>query len=382
MCVICQEVTAKSDSATLGEKGANNINFSSRERGDTISAQAGDVVHVKCRKDYIKPSSIKISKRQAGQTSSKSPKKKRLRSGSGPTFNLIKRCLFCCFKTRHAKGDADCLIVDEALRAAESSVTAVIGEDTDLLVLLLHHVKPTMRDVFLTSGSAANKNEMKLWNIQVTQERLGQDVCQHILFAHAFSGCDTTSKPFNMSKPLPLKKLESGELMEEAKLFHTRFADPDEIATAGEKVFVKLYNGKAGDSLNTLRSVRYHQKVASSNKQVEAKALPPTASASRFHSYRVYFQVQEWACLGRNFFLVPQEWGWELQQGQLFPTTTDVPPAPEDLLKVVRCNCKKDCSSGNCSCRKHGLVCTTACGECRGESCTNVAIFLEELDSE
>lgn len=57
------------------------------------------------------------------------------------------------FVTFHAKGDADCLIVAKALVSAKESATVVVGEDTDLLVLLLHHVEPTMHDVFFTSGS-------------------------------------------------------------------------------------------------------------------------------------------------------------------------------------------------------------------------------------
>ena len=42
-------------------------------------------------------------------------------------------------RTTHAKGDADCLIVWEALQAAELSPTVVMGEDTALAVLLLYH---------------------------------------------------------------------------------------------------------------------------------------------------------------------------------------------------------------------------------------------------
>ena len=39
----------------------------------------------------------------------------------------------------HAQGDADTLIVRTAVSCAINKTTVVIGEDTDLLVLLLHH---------------------------------------------------------------------------------------------------------------------------------------------------------------------------------------------------------------------------------------------------
>ncbi|KAK7491791.1 hypothetical protein BaRGS_00017047 [Batillaria attramentaria] len=105
------------------------------------------------------------------------------------------------------------------------------------------------------------------------------------------------------------------------------------------------------------------------------KVLPPTSSAARYHSYRVYFQVQEWANLAEKGELLPENWGWELRENQLLPVTMDLPPAPEVLLNIINCSCKKDCSSGKCSCRKHGLACTTACGECHGISCTNSVQF-------
>jgi len=54
---------------------------------------------------------------------------------------------------------------------------------------------------------------------------------------------------------------------------------------------------------------------------------------------------------------------------------TDLEPAPESLLKFVGCKCKlsatNPCDSNTCSCRKHGLKCVTACGDCRRESCRN-----------
>ena len=83
----------------------------------------------------------------------------------------------------------------------------------------------------------------------------------------------------------------------------------------------------------------------------------------------VYLQVQELICLDRD--LDPQLWGWQISSGQLEPQTTDLPPAPDFLLRYIRCNYKTDCKSKACTCRKHGLDCSLACGECKGLSCDN-----------
>lgn len=49
-------------------------------------------------------------------------------------------------------------------------------------------------------------------------------------------------------------------------------------------------------------------------------------------------------------------------------------PAPEHILQIIRCNCstttKNPCGK-LCQCRRHGIPCMTACGQCQGINCTN-----------
>jgi len=75
------------------------------------------------------------------------------------------------------------------------------------------------------------------------------------------------------------------------------------------------------------------------------------------------------------------QWGWTLEEGRLDSTTTNLPAAPESLLKIVRCNCKTDCNSRRRTCRKMGLEHSVACGECRSTSCSNSsAVEDEDID--
>ncbi|KAL8579030.1 hypothetical protein ACOMHN_035969 [Nucella lapillus] len=55
---------------------------------------------------------------------------------------------------------------------------------------------------FFRSSSA------KVWDIQAVQSVLGEDVCKHILFAHAIGGCDTVSSLFSIGKSIPFKKAQ------------------------------------------------------------------------------------------------------------------------------------------------------------------------------
>ena len=48
----------------------------------------------------------------------------------------------------HAKSDADLLIVLKAVESAETTKIVLIGEDTDLMVLLLYHTKSHGFDLY------------------------------------------------------------------------------------------------------------------------------------------------------------------------------------------------------------------------------------------
>ena len=56
-------------------------------------------------------------------------------------------------ETHHAKGDADILIVQTAVQCAVSCQTILVGDDTDLLVLLCYHVKDNSCDIFFKPES-------------------------------------------------------------------------------------------------------------------------------------------------------------------------------------------------------------------------------------
>ncbi|KAK2718991.1 hypothetical protein QYM36_006117 [Artemia franciscana] len=69
--------------------------------------------------------------------------------------------------------------------------------------------------------------------------------------------------------------------------------------------------------------------------------------------------------------LKAEEWGWKNKDDFLYPLTSDLPPAPRMLLKIVKCSCRVQCSSARCSCFKNGLVCTSASRTCKGTMCSN-----------
>jgi hypothetical protein len=65
----------------------------------------------------------------------------------------------------------------------------------------------------------------------------------------------------------------------------------EEIKT-GEQPHVCLYNSEVGKDVNKLRVHKFYDKTMSSTATVQPHTLPPTASAMKYHSLRVYQQFQ------------------------------------------------------------------------------------------
>ena len=267
-------------------------------------------------------------------------------------------------EVKHCAGDADYDIVLTACTMAERRPVILVGDDTDLLVLLLHHLKPTDHDIYLQTTN-------KILNIHTLQDHLGPTILSSLLFLHGVTGCDTTSRLYGIGKVMAMGKCD--KLKDHASTFMKPNQSHDDICKHGEATLEVLYSCKPGNSLDFQRAATFSSKVASRSAYLPPESLPPTCDAAKYHSYRVYHQVQTW--LGN--ILEPTEWGWVLHKSQnverLKPIRMQKDPAPASLLKLIKCNCQGKCEKKTCSCRKNALPCSLACGHCKGITCSNAA---------
>ena len=197
---------------------------------------------------------------------------------------------------KYSEGDADLLIVQEAVAAASYTDTILVVDDTDLLVLLIHHAKDTTFTVFFRpEKKQASKLQGRCWNIKELRSALGSLVCDNILFLHALLGCDTTSRIFGIGKPSALSVLKKSPIFcRAAERFRDATSRKTDITAAGEIALVALYGGSEDQSLNDLRHIHFCKKVSSSSSFVEPRILPPTSASAMYHSFRVYYQIQMW----------------------------------------------------------------------------------------
>lgn len=281
------------------------------------------------------------------------------------------------FFCKQAAEDADADIINTSIEIAKHNKTViVVGQDIDLLVLLnqlnsnnynIYFQKPgsgNVKDLFYTSHSFNHKSVKSI-----------------VALLHCFSGCDTISAFAGKGKKTTVKALLSDKnLSTLADVFYKKDAEKEVIAKNGLQLIKAIYKCKKDSmTLNTLRFHNYQAATVKSSFKLEK--LPPTEDAAKQHCYRAYYQLQTW--LGNE--LTATDWGWKQHAGGIMPIFSDKDLIPAILLKTIFCNCETGCNSNKCSCRKHGLKCTSLCSNCHGsEKCTNVeeTTYEELSDSE
>lgn len=127
-------------------------------------------------------------------------------------------------RTLQARNVADVLIVDMAMELSHTTAVAVIGEDVDLIVLLMAKT-PSDQNIIFKPGRG---------NIKPTL--FSTQGLRDILFLNAFTGCDTTSAAFRKSKLGFIKLyLKSPDVQGTAAVFSDPSSTKDDVEEAGEK---------------------------------------------------------------------------------------------------------------------------------------------------
>ena len=99
-------------------------------------------------------------------------------------------------EVNHTSGGSGLFIVQAVIKTAIDYPTVLIGKNTDLIVIALHHFT-NKKALYLTSAEVLNIGHAK--------QVLGE-ICHDILVIHAFSRCDTTSRIHSVGKPAVLHK--------------------------------------------------------------------------------------------------------------------------------------------------------------------------------
>ena len=220
----------------------------------------------------------------------------------------------------HADEDADFTICKMACSSSNEKPTAVIADDADVFQLLIHHANAEDFDLYMVMSK-------QTVSINILKKKLDPFLSRGLLFLHAISGCDTTSRPYGIGKATVLKKVSA--LRNAIDTFMSPSSSKKDVETAGEKALLEIYGCQLTPSLNSARVERFQEKVVTSAEYVPPEKLPPTTDAASFHSYRTYHQVQTWQ--GND--LPSTDWGWEESSVGLVPVRMSQSAAPESFLE-------------------------------------------------
>ena len=266
-----------------------------------------------------------------------------------------------------AEDDADTLVVREAMKAALTQAVDVKADDTDILCMLVVHIHAVSKDIILKTKGCS-------FNIKHIRDNMPNEQLRLLLLSHAFSGCDTTSGIHGHSKVQILKKMASQNAPKDAldTLLNLR-SDRQAISKAGIVLNFQFIYKRPSTPLRQIRYEIYSELVAK-GKFVPQK-LPPTDASATQHTLRSYLQYRDWAML-ESQSLNPLQYGWVKSSHTFEPVGFEGEVAPAALLNFTACNCKTTnpdaaCNSNRCSCKRMGLYCLAACGNCHGVSCQN-----------
>ena len=129
----------------------------------------------------------------------------------------------------------------------------------------------------------------------------------------------------------------------------TESATPMEISTAGEQALVILYNGTSGEQLDSLHYKHFYNKVCTNASCIHPQTRHPLQLLQNTTASE--FTPKYWSgkvVVSKSGLCM--EWEWKKGDGKLVPVLTNLLPAPDELLKMIRCNCHSDCSSMKCTC--------------------------------
>ena len=236
----------------------------------------------------------------------------------------------------------------------------VRAEDADILIMLVHHCSSSNNPLFVTTSKGS-------YDVRKLREALSEKQKRYLLFSHAFTGCDTVSAIGGHGKTALFNRFCVGDLDEHMDTFLDIRATKDEVIKHGVAIFQHIYNAP-GTALGGIRYNMFSRKAAAG--LIKPETLPPTEGAAAQHCLRAYLQTRDWLLL-HSMSLDPCEYGWTRGVHGFEPVPTSDPMAPVELLHFTSCNCKGDCSSRRCSCKKNNVHCIAACGHCKGIACKN-----------
>lgn len=277
-------------------------------------------------------------------------------------------------KTTHE--EADTIIVAQAIYAAreERKHVVVVADDTDVYILLLYHYQ--VENLSIPMKLQSLQAGRAFIDISATVLELS-NIVPELLPAHALTGCDTVPMCHGIGKGKMLKAVKSKQCS--LSLLGEVNADINDVVRQATTFMCRCYSVSNSTTMTEARIKAWTAKTGKKLASTTPKlcSLPPTTEVFEQNVKRAHLQCAVWKrALEEPPSLDPTQYGWikdeqtkSLQPLMIPPSRS---PAPESILKLVRCSCASEnpCKSNRCGCVAANLACTVFCN-CQGSSVCN-----------
>jgi len=244
--------------------------------------------------------------------------------------------------------------------------------DSDVAILACYYSQLLTCRLFLQIGSGSN-----LRILDIRNNDLEEDLLKSLPSLHALSGCDSVSAVNGIGKGKWLKTItkREGYIFATQALRETIIVD-ESTASIIEKLFCHLYGMPQENEINEARYRKFCE-----NKIPEPHQLPPTKDELLQHIKRANYQSFIWkrALHANPDIPSPVGNGWSMNGDRLEVVWMENLPAPESVLELITCDCRRLKCNASCQCKILSLECTDIC-KCHA-NCENVS-YNDESDTD
>ena len=276
---------------------------------------------------------------------------------------------------RSTHEEADTRMLLHAKHAAEYyNDVILVADDTDILIICLAFSTNIQCHLYMQCGT---KVRQRLIDITKLTSAIGADVCASLIGLHCYTGCDTISSFSGQGKLGALKLVINNKKFRDAlATLGKNWALSSELYDLLQEFTCRLYCPKSTTcDIKELRYELFRDKKGS----IESSQLPPCGDSLYQHALRANYQAGIWH---RSLVSCPDiprpddDHGWILDAGdKLIVKWMSGSPAPDAVLNLLSCTCKRICKLPQCQCLENRLKCTEACTL---QECTNMCNDDEE----
>ena len=217
--------------------------------------------------------------------------------------------------------EADTRVILHMIEADKSTPGDIVirSSDTDILVLLLHHIHRVSSTVWMHVGAKGQCN-LRSVNINKVAAAIGQTMCAALPGFHAFTGCDYTSCFARKGKNRPYAIVSKSDKFQRAFASLSRDMPTDEVISSLQDFVCNLYGARKSIPLNKHRfnmvektyKPKSNAKCPFTNlKSIAGSSIPPCEAELMPHIDRSAFVARMWGSAYQKDLEKTPENGWE-----------------------------------------------------------------------